>query len=260
MATSTRSSGLADGVRRALYRFVVDRAEPVSKDEAAAHAGISRSLASYHLDRLADDGLLAVSYARRGVRRGPGAGRPAKLYAAALVDFNVQLPPRLDDALLARLLAGAVEADASGTTRAALLREAWAEGQRAAAQYRRLPGSLDDTARRTRLTAPTTPATRSGCGTVRSTISWTTTASSSAGSTSSCSRARSARRADGYCAVLEPVPDRCCVVLRRIAAEGARSDEGGEPACWAQLVCPDCGMLVSDGEHPGCTTVPDPER
>ncbi len=46
----------------------------------------------------------------------------------------MQLPPR-DDTLLARLFAGAVEADASGTTRAALLEGARAEGRRAAIEY-----------------------------------------------------------------------------------------------------------------------------
>src|SRR5262249_48320439 len=64
-------------------------------------------------------------------RRGPGAGRPAKLYGVASTEVTVQLPPR-DDALLARLLAAAVEADESGATRAALEREARAEGARAA--------------------------------------------------------------------------------------------------------------------------------
>jgi predicted ArsR family transcriptional regulator len=134
-------AGLADGARRALYRFVVDQTEPVSKDEAAAHAEISRSLAAYHLDRLVADGLLAVTYARRTGRQGPGAGRPAKLYAPAKTEVSVQLPPR-DDALLARLLAAAVEADATGATRAALEREARAEGTRAAAEHQRAGAGL----------------------------------------------------------------------------------------------------------------------
>ncbi len=128
-------AGLADPARRDLYRFVVDQPEPVGKDEAAAHTGLSRSLVTYHLDRLAGDGLLAVTYARRSGRSGPGAGRPAKLYAAARTEVSVQLPPR-DDALLARLLAAAVESDDTGTTRAALVRVARVEGERAAAEFR----------------------------------------------------------------------------------------------------------------------------
>jgi predicted ArsR family transcriptional regulator len=128
-------AGLADGLRRSLYQFVVAQPDPVGKDQVAEHAAISRSLAAYHLDRLAHDGLLTVTFARLGGRRGPGAGRPAKLYAAARAEVSVQLPPR-DDALLARLFAGAVEADASGTTRTALVEGARAEGRRAAIEYR----------------------------------------------------------------------------------------------------------------------------
>jgi predicted ArsR family transcriptional regulator len=128
-------AGLADGLRRSLYQFVVAQPDPVSKDQVAEHAAISRSLAAYHLDRLAHDGLLTVTFARLGGRNGPGAGRPAKLYAAARAEVSVQLPPR-DDTLLARLFAGAVEADASGTTRAALIEGARAEGRRAAIEFR----------------------------------------------------------------------------------------------------------------------------
>lgn len=30
-------------------------------------------------------------------------------------------------------------------------------------------------------------------------------------------------------------------------------DEGGDPACWAGLVCPDCGSFARDGDHrPDC--------
>jgi len=72
-------SSLADPVRRRLYEAVVRSAKPVGRDEAAAAAGVGRSLAAYHLDRLAEEGLLEVSYGRPEGRGGPGAGRPAKL-------------------------------------------------------------------------------------------------------------------------------------------------------------------------------------
>lgn len=29
-------------------------------------------------------------------------------------------------------------------------------------------------------------------------------------------------------------------------------DHGGEPACWAHLICPDCGAMISEGHHSGC--------
>jgi predicted ArsR family transcriptional regulator len=123
----TGLAGLGDPIRRALYRYVADRGVPVSRDEAAKAAGISRPLAAYHLDKLVHDGLLEPRYHRRGDRRGPGAGRPAKHYARADRQFELSLPAR-DYAALAELLAGAVEADPSGAAQAALDRAAAALG------------------------------------------------------------------------------------------------------------------------------------
>jgi predicted ArsR family transcriptional regulator len=116
-------AGLGDPIRRALYRYVADRGVPVSRDDAAHAAGISRPLAAYHLDKLVDDGLLEPRYRRRGGRQGPGAGRPAKHYVRAGRQIEFSLPAR-DYAALAELLAGAVEADRSGTAKAALNRAA----------------------------------------------------------------------------------------------------------------------------------------
>src|SRR5918997_7061595 len=89
-----RLGGLVDPVRRALYRFVAGAGALVSRDEAATAVEVSRSLAAYHLDRLADDGLLEVAYQRRTGRSGPGAGRPAKLYRRAPGGDTVSVPPR----------------------------------------------------------------------------------------------------------------------------------------------------------------------
>jgi predicted ArsR family transcriptional regulator len=123
----TGLAALGDPIRRALYRYVADRGLPVSRDEAALAAGISRPLAAYHLDKLVDDGLLESRYHRRGDRRGPGAGRPAKHYVRADRQLELSLPAR-DYAGLAELLAGAVEADRSGAAKAALNRAAAALG------------------------------------------------------------------------------------------------------------------------------------
>jgi predicted ArsR family transcriptional regulator len=126
-------AGLGDPLRRALYRYVADRGVPVSRDDAAQAAGIGRPLAAYHLDRLVADGLLQASYQRRGGRRGPGAGRPAKHYARAARQVQLSLPAR-DYAALAQLLAHAVEADPSGAARAALHRAAAALGTQLGAE------------------------------------------------------------------------------------------------------------------------------
>jgi predicted ArsR family transcriptional regulator len=85
---------LADPVRRRLYLHVAGQPDAVSRDEAAAAAGIGRPLAAHHLDRLVQAGLLLAEYRRRSGRSGPGAGRPAKLYRASLREVHASLPQR----------------------------------------------------------------------------------------------------------------------------------------------------------------------
>ena len=87
------------------------RASPAARPPA--------DLAVYHLDKLVEAGLLTASYQRPAGRGGPGAGRPAKLYARSGREFTVSVPPR-EYELAARLLVQAVGADASGQSRAAL--------------------------------------------------------------------------------------------------------------------------------------------
>jgi predicted ArsR family transcriptional regulator len=112
-------SSLDDPVRRSLYEFVSGSAEPVGRDAAAAATGIGRPLAAYHLDKLVGLGLLSASYQRSAGRGGPGAGRPAKVYARSGNEFAVTVPPR-EYELAARLLAVAVESDRGAASRAAL--------------------------------------------------------------------------------------------------------------------------------------------
>ncbi|WP_327296545.1 MULTISPECIES: helix-turn-helix domain-containing protein [unclassified Streptomyces] len=85
---------LAEPVRRRLYRYVVATPGATSRDAAAEAAGVSRSLAAFHLDKLVEAGLLAVTYRRLSGRTGPGAGRPSKLYLRAPGERTVSLPPR----------------------------------------------------------------------------------------------------------------------------------------------------------------------
>jgi predicted ArsR family transcriptional regulator len=112
-------SSLDDPVRRRLYEVVTQRAGPVGRDEAASAAGIGRALAVYHLDKLVESGLLTAFYRRPAGRTGPGAGRPAKLYARSDREFAVTVPPR-EYELAARLLVQVVDSDRSGRSRAAL--------------------------------------------------------------------------------------------------------------------------------------------
>jgi predicted ArsR family transcriptional regulator len=97
---------LREPVRRAVYEYVAAQAEPVSRNDVAAAVGIGRTLAAFHLDKLAEAGLLETAYAPRP--GGPGAGRPAKLYRRSDAELMVSLPPR-DYRLLAAVLASAVE-------------------------------------------------------------------------------------------------------------------------------------------------------
>src|SRR5918911_20308 len=53
-----------------------------------------RDLAAFHLDKLVEAGLLEASFRRLGERRGPGAGRPAKLYRRGAGEVAASLPPR----------------------------------------------------------------------------------------------------------------------------------------------------------------------
>ena len=101
-------SALAEPARRALYLFVVAQPGPVSRDQAAAGTGYPRHTAKFHLDRLVDEGLLETEFRRLSERRGPGAGRPSKLYRRAEREVAVTLPERHYD-LAAQILAGAVE-------------------------------------------------------------------------------------------------------------------------------------------------------
>jgi predicted ArsR family transcriptional regulator len=126
-------SSLGDATRRRLYDHVSSRPGPVSRDEVAREAGIGRTLAAYHLDRLAAEGLLTVAYERRSGRTGPGAGRPAKLYARSEREIGVSVPPR-DYHLAARLLADAAAADTDGGTRRALSAAAERLGREIAAE------------------------------------------------------------------------------------------------------------------------------
>ena len=107
-------ASLAEPTRRALYMYVCAQGSAVSRDEAAAGVGVPRHSAKFHLDKLVDDGLLEVEFARRTGRQGPGAGRPAKLYRRTARELAVTLPERryeLAGQLMAR---GIAEARSTG--------------------------------------------------------------------------------------------------------------------------------------------------
>lgn len=101
-------AALVEPTRRRLYELVTAAPEPIGRDDAASALGVPRSTVAFHLDRMAEQGLLDVVYDRRTGRSGPGAGRPAKLYRRTSRQIAVSLPERRYD-LAGRLLAAAVE-------------------------------------------------------------------------------------------------------------------------------------------------------
>ncbi|HEX7167339.1 MAG TPA: transcriptional regulator [Acidimicrobiales bacterium] len=109
-------AALNDTVRRALYLFVANSPDPVSREQAAEGVGVQRALAAFHLDKLADEGLVDFEFKRLTGRTGPGAGRPSKLYRRSGRQIAVSLPKREYD-LAGALLARAIDAaERSGRT------------------------------------------------------------------------------------------------------------------------------------------------
>lgn len=105
---------LDEPMRRKLYDWVVTQARPVGREEGAKALGITRALATFHLDRLLEGGLLAGGYRRLTGRSGPGAGRPARVYWRAEREISVALPERQYEraAQLFATALGGVEGDA----------------------------------------------------------------------------------------------------------------------------------------------------
>jgi predicted ArsR family transcriptional regulator len=107
-----RLGSLSDPTRRSIYSYVADQGREISRDETSEALGISRALAAFHLDKLVLEGLLETTYRRLGAARGPGAGRPSKLYRRSSIRVEVSLP-QTQYALAARLLVRALAAGGS---------------------------------------------------------------------------------------------------------------------------------------------------
>jgi predicted ArsR family transcriptional regulator len=90
-------------LRRALL-YARGRREPFTAAEAAAVLGVHRNVARSRLDRLVEAGFLSVAFERRGGRRGPGAGRPGKVYRVAPELEGVEFPDRRYAELIALLV------------------------------------------------------------------------------------------------------------------------------------------------------------
>ena len=103
-----RAALLADPVRRRIFRFVRRARRPVTRDEAAASARVSRNLAAFHLDKLVEAGLLRAG--RQLVTGSARVGRKPKVYEAGPVEVHVDVPQR-QHALLASVLVETLAAE-----------------------------------------------------------------------------------------------------------------------------------------------------
>jgi predicted ArsR family transcriptional regulator len=113
---------LAEPLRQRLYLYLRERHEPVGREDAARSVGISVKLAAFHLDRMAEAGLLDVDYRRLSGRVGPGAGRPAKVYSLSSRQFSVVIP-QTRYALAASMMASALSGEYPATDGAQALQK-----------------------------------------------------------------------------------------------------------------------------------------
>ncbi len=108
-------AALDQPLRRDLYRLLSEREAWVTRDEASEALGVPRSVAAFHLDKLAEAGVVEVTFERTTGRTGPGAGRPAKLYRRGTGEVSASVPDRRYD-LAGSLLATAIaEAERTGS-------------------------------------------------------------------------------------------------------------------------------------------------
>jgi predicted ArsR family transcriptional regulator len=138
-------AALDDPTRRAVFDLVARAATAVSRDAAADALGVSRRSAAFHLDRLAELGLLVVEYRRPPGRSGPGAGRPAKLYRRTEDEMAVSVPERHYDLAGGLLAAAVTESIGTGAPGQEVLhRTAYDAGKTIGAAADNLHAALED--------------------------------------------------------------------------------------------------------------------
>jgi predicted ArsR family transcriptional regulator len=89
-----RLAAAGDPQLRRVLLYARGRRDPFTADDAAVVLDVHPNVARSRLDRLVEAGFLAVTPERRGGRRGPGAGRPAKIYRVAPELEGVEFPDR----------------------------------------------------------------------------------------------------------------------------------------------------------------------
>lgn len=230
---------LAEGTRRRLYEYVVAHPGPVGREQAARELGLAPHTVNFHLDKLAEEGLLDVEFRRLTRRSGPGSGRPAKLYRRAQQEFSVSLPPRRYD-LVGEVLAAAVTRAMSGAElSASLVQAAHRAGVTAAREVR------DATPQSPGAPGAAGPATLQELAGTLTALGYEPRVEAGAMVLANCPYHHLAQEhtelvcglnqhvvqgvaeglgCSGVCACLEPQEGRCCVVVRE------RPAPAGDPA------------------------------
>jgi predicted ArsR family transcriptional regulator len=127
-------AALEDDLRRRMYAYCRQAGHPVTRDEAAAHVGISRKLAAFHLDKLVDAGLLGAHYAQvGGIRR---VGRAPKVYEPTNEPVRISIPQRRHELLAELLLDAVLQERTEESAAASALRVARERGERVGAEER----------------------------------------------------------------------------------------------------------------------------
>jgi predicted ArsR family transcriptional regulator len=99
-----RLAAAGDPQLRRVLVFARGRREPFTSAEAATELGVHPNVARARLDRLVRAGLLEVEREQRGARRGPGAGRPTKVYRVAPELEAIEFPDRRVGELISLLV------------------------------------------------------------------------------------------------------------------------------------------------------------
>jgi predicted ArsR family transcriptional regulator len=136
-------AALEDDLRHGMYEFIRTARRPVTREQAAAAVGISRKLATFHLDKLVGAGLLRSDYEPVGGLR--KVGRTPKVYQPVDSDIRISIPERRPDVLAAILVDAVLTERTDETARQAAMRAAHERGLQVAATERQQlrPGRLE---------------------------------------------------------------------------------------------------------------------
>ena len=219
-------SVLVDPVRRSMYRFVRSVGRPVSREEVADATGTSVKLVAFHLDKLLEHGWLRAHYDQSS--RSKSGGRPPKLYEPTDRTIELNLPARRYD-LLAEILLDATAAEGRAVTQQAR-RVAEDRGRQVAARRQETASRRRPLGPERTLTAAVDLLTELGfeprrCGpreVVMANCPFHALAEVAPGTVCAVNQALAegllrGLGGSGVEAVLDPAPDRCCVVLRRLS-------------------------------------------